>query len=537
VQNVVPYGVLGNSSYALELAYRSENGSRPNNDLEQLSATAKFKQQVTPHDSVFFQATYFKAESGDLAQYYDQTNAQTGLRVKETQEPLLLAGWHHEWHPGAHTLVLGGHWQDTLQMTDPAQAVFFLRRPSSEQVNGVPYPRLPSAAADYRSEFEGYTAELQQIFKTPCHGVVFGARFQTGTFDTRSALGESTLTSFAIGTNVDPGRFSSPAVSTHFVTDFQRLSFYGYDYWQIADPLLLTAGLSYDRLSFPVNFRYPPVASGQDTTGQVSPKAGLIWTPFTNTTLRGAYSQSLGGVSFDQSFQLEPSQVAGFNQAYRSLIPESAVGSLAGAKFETIALSLEQKIGPGTYVGAQAERLGSEARRTLGTSYLVDEFPNRFAVGSTRERFDYTERNLVLTLNQLVGNNWSFGARYRLSDADLDDRLPDIPLAVTPAAHTDVSATLQQVNLFALFNHESGVFSRFDSIWSHQSNRGYTPALPGDDFWQFNLSFGYRFWQRRMEAKLALLNLTSRDYRLNPLNLATELPRQRTLVASFRFNF
>ena len=93
------------------------------------------------------------------------------------------------------------------------------------------------------------------------------------------------------------------------------------------------------------------------------------------------------------------------------------------------------------------------------------------------------------------------------------------------------------MNLFVLFNHESGFFSQLDSIWSQQSNHGYAPARPGDDFWQINLSGGYRFWQRRMEAKLALLNLTDRDYHLNPLNLSTDLPRGRTLVVSFRFNF
>jgi hypothetical protein len=34
-----------------------------------------------------------------------------------------------------------------------------------------------------------------------------------------------------------------------------------------------------------------------------------------------------------------------------------------------------------------------------------------------------------------------------------------------------------------------------------------------------------------------LLNLTDRDYHLNPLNLYSELPRERTLAASFKFNF
>src|SRR5207247_1229667 len=41
--------------------------------------------------------------------------------------------------------------------------------------------------------------------------------------------------------------------------------------------------------------------------------------------------------------------------------------------------------------------------------------------------------------------------------------------------------------------YPSGLFFRFESIWNQQSNRGYTPELPSDDFWQFNLFAGYRF--------------------------------------------
>ena len=46
-------------------------------------------------------------------------------------------------------------------------------------------------------------------------------------------------------------------------------------------------------------------------------------------TLRGG-SRFLGGVSFDESYRLEPAQLAGFSQSYRSVISESAVGSVSG---------------------------------------------------------------------------------------------------------------------------------------------------------------------------------------------------------------
>ena len=70
-----------------------------------------------------------------------------------------------------------------------------------------------------------------------------------------------------------------------------------------------------------------------------------------------------------------------------------------------------------------------------------------------------------------------------------------------------------------------------------QSNRGYSPDIPGDTFWHFNLHFGYRFARRHAEARISILNLTERDYQLNPLNLYNEMLRDRTLALNFKFFF
>lgn len=46
-------------------------------------------------------------------------------------------------------------------------------------------------------------------------------------------------------------------------------------------------------------------------------------------------------------------------------------------------------------------------------------------------------------------------------------------------------------------------------------------------------------WARLAELQFSvgLLNITDQDYRLNPLNLRSELPRERTFVARLRFDF
>jgi len=257
--------------------------------------------------------------------------------------------------------------------------------------------------------------------------------------------------------------------------------------------------------------------------------------PEAATTVRAAYTRSLGGVSLERSFQLEPSQVAGFTQAYRSLIPESSAGDMAGSEFETWGASFERKLGRGTYFGLAAELLESEAEQQVG-AFLRTPF-NPQAI-STPQTVHFRERTLTATLNQLVSDEWSFGVRYRFSEAKADTRYTEVPVAVPSfggfAAESRLKATLQQLELFALYNHASGFFSRADGLWSVQKNYG---EAPDEDFWQFNVYVGYRFAQRRAEARLALLNLTDQDYRLNPLNLTRQLPRERTLEARLTWYF
>jgi outer membrane receptor for monomeric catechols len=100
-----------------------------------------------------------------------------------------------------------------------------------------------------------------------------------------------------------------------------------------------------------------------------------------------------------------------------------------------------------------------------------------------------------------------------------------------------VSALLHQVNLYAVYQHSCGFFAGWRSIWSGQSNDGYAIPLADVSFWQHDIYAGYRFWQRRGEVQIGLLNLTDTDYRLNPLTLYNELPRSRTFQASFRLQF
>ncbi|MBI3881305.1 MAG: FecR domain-containing protein [Verrucomicrobia bacterium] len=515
------FGTLGGLSYAFDTVYESQRGQRVNEDFVRKSFSLQLKQRVTAHDEAYVQIGRFDSEGGDLAQHYDPSQAVAGFRANELQEPNVYLGWHHAWSPGSHTLLLVSRLSDRLTLTNPQPNVLFYR-----QSGGVPISieTAPGFDLDFRSTFTLYSAELQHIWQTPEHALVIGGRYQSGATDTRATL----------------NRVFTGVVSDDLTREsLERGNVYAYGHWQIAEPLRLIAGVSYDHVSFPRNTDLPPLMPGGDSRDLVSPKVGLLFAPWNRGLLRASYTKSLGGMFFDNSIRLEPTQIGGFNQAFRSLIPESAAGLVPGTAFETAGVGFDQSFASGTYFGVEAEWLTSDGARTVGIFTNATLLPVPDAPASTRQSLDFRERTLSAYVAQLLGDNFSVGARYRVSEATLTGRFTDIPSG-TPGLtllQQDERAVLHQLSLTANFHHRCGIFAQWESAWYHQRNTGYTPALAGDDFWQHNFFVGYRFPRRAAEVRVGVLNLNGTDYRLNPLNLHSPLPRERTFTASFRLNF
>jgi len=56
--------------------------------------------------------------------------------------------------------------------------------------------------------------------------------------------------------------------------------------------LWLQAGISYDWVQLPENFLYAPLSNQNVTRDEISPKAGIVWNPLKDTTVRLAYARS-----------------------------------------------------------------------------------------------------------------------------------------------------------------------------------------------------------------------------------------------------
>src|SRR5206468_10711993 len=130
-------------------------------DLDSIEWYTTVKQQITPQDTLLALVEYEDYHSGDNFQYHDPHQAHEHFRFDEYQHPIVVGGWHHEWSPGMHTLLLGGRLENEQHFSDRGVApLVFTEEPNGDirsRVNGL-------FDLDYRSSLEIYTAELNQIF-------------------------------------------------------------------------------------------------------------------------------------------------------------------------------------------------------------------------------------------------------------------------------------------------------------------------------------------------------------------------------------
>lgn len=505
-------GTFGGTDWALDLDWQRDRGTRRNQDLDRLEWFTRLKQQITPDDTALLLFKYYDYQSGDVRQ--TPAGAEhPNLRVDESQTPLALAGWHHEWSPGLHTLFLGGRLEDTLRVRDDRAERLLI-------YTNTPLASPEPFALRYRSELEIYTAELNQIWQTENgrSALVLGARYQVGEFTTRDALGIR-----------DPD-FTDFGTRGRVTEDFERVAAYAYETFEPLPHLRITTGLAYDRVAAPRNFRDSPVFAGEKTVSQFSPKLALVWTPRPPVTIRAAYARALGGASFDESVRLEPGQLAGFNQSHRTIISESVAGSVTAPRHELAGLAVDGKFATRTYAGLSAEWLESEVRRDVGVFRYP--FPATPFAGQTRQDLDYRERSLALDVSQLIGTRWSAGARWQVTRAELDARYPETAVRNSfPDSH--LVSLLHTPGAWLAFNEPNGFFARAGGRWLVQrNNTGADESLP-----DLELTVGQRFLNQHAEISGGVLNALDRDHALNPLTSLSDWSRERVWFARLRLSF
>ena len=127
---------------------------------------------------------------------------------------------------------------------------------------GDPLQPSSNSAFDvnYNNSFVIYSAELNQIIEWNRVTMIVGGRYQGGTFHAHDQL-------------TSLGGFSFDNQSTS--GNFEGITFYDYLTVEPLDRLWLTGGFAYDEVTYPSNYRDPPISSGEDHRSQLGPKAAL----------------------------------------------------------------------------------------------------------------------------------------------------------------------------------------------------------------------------------------------------------------------
>jgi tetratricopeptide (TPR) repeat protein len=149
------FGTFGNFSYAVDMQFQYNDGRRPNNRISRLETYVQLKQQLGPDDTAFFQTKFENLRHGDIFQRYDPSSIDTDRSAltfdfREKQDPaLLLLGWHHQWSPQDHTLLLLGRLANRQVLTSAGTTQELLTRDVSAFTSG-----LPAGLNDFNQPFQ-----------------------------------------------------------------------------------------------------------------------------------------------------------------------------------------------------------------------------------------------------------------------------------------------------------------------------------------------------------------------------------------------
>lgn len=509
------------TSIAFDYEIFTADGYRPNQDTERYTAFLQMKHALTARDSIYLNLKFQDFKGGDLRQLYDPSTYDPDFRFEQEQAPVTILGYQHQWSPESRTLLLGGALSDKISAKDPSGSVLaMLVDPTVlQQPVGI------QTDLSQERETEVYFGEAQHIWSDERQTLLVGARFNTGSFPTENTLGIPTS---ALVLPSDPFTLSAEP-------DYERWVAYAYYTRELWKGLWATAGLAYDWQEYPLNSNQPPVSDELEQSSEWLPKFGLVWTPKDEVTLRLGYARSQAGATFDESVRLEPTQVAGFTQSFRTLVNESLVGGLSSPLFDIAGASVSWKLPTDTYLGAEGFIRKASATKGVG----VLGIDGLFSYNDTfllREELDYQEWGGSAYVNQLLGEEWALGARYTYTHGELDRAFPELSAAGVNGFSSEESSSLHQAEAYLIWNGASGWYSRLNARFFSQDNSGYAPARPGDSWTQLDFAVGKRFFDSRGTLECGVLNLTDENYRFNPVLTQPEHPRERVFFVEMRFD-
>lgn len=517
------FGTFGRLSYAVDGGYQTESGQGGGEDLERRAVSVRLKHQIGISDHVMLEIGTSDFRAGDQFHYFDPARISPNSHWEERIDPSIVSGFVHSWNPEHQTLLLVGEILAYQRIVDDQRPSLILLRPviqDTPRVVGLERVRIQD---DDATRLRLFTSEAQHLWTLEEGNLVAGIAYQGGAFDNDNRMEKPQSRENPI-----------PAARQSFKTPLERASAYAYGTRTLLPGLDVTLGVAADALRYPLNHRYAPLSPHTDSVSQLSPKAGLRWSPLPHGTLHAAYARSLGGVSLEQNYRLEPTLVGGINQAYRNLIPENLAGAEVAPTHDVFGVAFEQRLGNRAFFEVRFDELRSAEDQSVGAFVLENARAPYAGYEVSHRDVRFEEQSIAVSAEYLLADAWSTGASYAHHRAHQWYQTREVA-----SDQAERSSTLDEWELFLRFFANSGWFGQVTAHAYLQNpdvdrRDGHWP----DEFHvQLDLGAGYRFARHRAELRVALLNLLDQDYRLYPLNLYPALPRERAVAVGLRFTF
>ena len=572
----------GPAAYAIELLHEDWDLHHFNDDFRRDGFLAQFKYDLSPRDRFYATILHQDTEQGDVRQLtnpdavaratrtftIDPISGRTiftpppagppgidpltgreidplfgrdsELRVRNRQEPLVFLSYGREWSPEHTTLALLGHTRLRSEITDP------LRPVSSLNTFGAPELRVYESSFSSEQEFDLQSFELQHIFKTDRNQLILGARLQDGEinddYQTLAAIPSAIAGSPALVDLLVPDAIDT-AGSGSGSHDFTRWAAYAYYTHELNEQLSLIGGLTFEGIDFPDGLQSTTRTDSRQDEQLVSPKLGLIWELNDKWVLRAAASRSLSGYSIEDQLRLEPSQVAGLVTTYRSLVPTTVTGTMAGGTNDAFTLNLSGAINDDTFLTLEAFHGRFSGNRAFGLFEESVAFPGTFpndpgevTVGQYNQNLDYQETSLLARIDHLLTEEVSIGASARWQHVEIDESI-NAPISSTNPLLDDSSTDLIISSIYGRYQRADGWFVESDFQYWMQDNDGLSVALGDVGMPILNLSVGRMLQNQRGRISLSILNVLDQDDGLNTLNYFIAPPDERVIALSLDVSF
>jgi len=273
-------GIVGSMSASIGYSYFETDGFRENADQEDDIFNIFLQYELNPKTS--FQAEFRRRdnERGDVQQrfFLDDFFSREQNTLETTS---IRLGLRHAFTPDS--IILG-----SLQYQNREERLL----DDSDALPGIP------GLFDAQLPEEAIGVEAQHLFRSRYFNLTSGV----GYFNNDGDL--DLLLRLDIPPPDGPIEFEDT-----FDTSFEHLNVYAYSQIRLLKNVTFTVGASFDYITGD-----PQFIPGGDVD-QINPKFGIVWNPFSGTTLRAAAFRVLKR-SLITNQTLEPTQVSGFNQFY-----------------------------------------------------------------------------------------------------------------------------------------------------------------------------------------------------------------------------